>query len=516
MSEMKVVRIPELPADREPSRVAPMSDAQPSESLAGQTLKGVLWTSIGSATRLGTSFLSGIVVARHLSPNDFALAGLGVTLMGVVRSVSVQGFATALVRERELDPIKCHSVFWFLTCLSIIFVTVLALISRSLARFYSQPALNGVLLVLGLVLVASLVGSVPEAIISRGMRFREQNLIVAVSGILSAILASILAVFGFGYWALVAPAAGAALATVVGAFWVSGYRPICAFSLTHLRSTAKFGTAVAGAGVLTFLSDNADYLIMSRFWPKSTFGYYYFAFERARQPFMMATTPLVGVFYPTFSRIQDDLDRIRRMYMRGTRLSALLLFPSHIILIGLADPIIPWLFGPQWLPAVPTFQVFAAFGFVRIFGIFVTPPLLALNCAQAVFYFNAFRLAVLIPALAILGLMRAQILTVSITLVAIWVIQTPFFVGFLYRKIHLGWTDFRNGFGQLLLAAGVMAAVLIMTRWVCRAQGLGDGTSSLVVVCCAVCAFVASTQNIIREMIEVVRRAFAERRIKAK
>ncbi|QLQ08353.1 MAG: oligosaccharide flippase family protein [Anaerolineae bacterium] len=107
--------------------------------------------------------------------------------------------------------------------------------------------------------------------------------------------------------------------------------------------------------------------------------------------------------FPAFSKIQDDRERLRRAYLRGTRLVTLIVFPLHVLLVGLADPLVPWLFGPQWQPAVPVFQVFAAYGFVRGLAALTVPSLLAINYAQAIFFFNLFRVAVTVPALLYLG-----------------------------------------------------------------------------------------------------------------
>ena len=145
-----------------------------------------------------------------------------------------------------------------------------------------------------------------------------------------------------------------------------------------------------GGSVLNYFGDNSDYLIMGRFWPPVAFGQYYFAFERARQPFYLIISQVGGVVYPAFSRVQHDLDRIRRAYLRGTRLLWLATFPAYVLLIGLAEPLVPWVFGQQWRPSVPAFQAFAAFCFVQTFGALVSAPLLALNYAHVNFYFNAF------------------------------------------------------------------------------------------------------------------------------
>ena len=51
------------------------------------------------------------------------------------------------------------------------------------------------------------------------------------------------------------------------------------------------------------------------------------------------------VFFPAFSRLQGERERLRRAYLQSTEFICLIVFPLHVLLIGLADPLVPWLFG---------------------------------------------------------------------------------------------------------------------------------------------------------------------------
>jgi PST family polysaccharide transporter len=480
-------------------------------SLTAWTFHGVVWNVLGTVLRQGMTLASGIIVARLLDPQDFAVAGLAAAIAGLFTAISAQGFATALVREQELTPSKCHSIFYFLLAVGLVLWGLMVAIAPLLVEFYQQSALPPVIVVLGAILVVSLAGSVPDALLTRDMRFREKNIISVVGTLLAAGLAIALAFGGYGYWALILPGAGAALALALGAFWVSGYRPGRSFRWGEVRSVGKFGSAMFGSSLLNYLSDNGDYLIMGRFWPKVDFGYYYFAFERSRQPFDLVGGQIGGTLYPAFSRVQEDLDRIRRAYLRGTRLLAFLTFPLYVLLVGLADPVVPWIFGSQWQPAVPAFQVFAVFCFLRTFGLLVSAPLLALNRAHVAFYFNAFRASVSLPALVCLGLCGAGIVTTALVLVVIWFSQAPFYIGYLYRKIHLRWQEFWQSFGRLLLAAVLMGAIVAGVRVAADMWGLPDWAMVLVAVASSCTAFILITRPVLADLADLVRTAMAER-----
>jgi teichuronic acid exporter len=449
-------------------------NTSPPRSLTARTFHGVVWNALGAVLRQGISFGSSIIVARCMFDSDFAVAGYAVAVAGLFTAISAQGFASALVREPELRPSQCHSVFYFLCAVGLGLGALMVLVSPAAAWFYEEPQLVRVMPVLAVVIFLSLAGSVPDAILTRDMRFREKNIIGVAGTLITAATAIPLALGGFGFWALIVPSLGATLALSLGAFWVSGYRPARVFHWSEVRSVGKFGSSMLGASLFYYLSENSDYLIMGYFWKKPDFGQYYFAFERARQPFEIVAGQIAGTVYPAFSKVQNDIERVKRGYLRGTLNLSLITLPLYVLLFGLADPVIPWIFGGQWQPAVPVFQIFTIVCFMRTFAVLVTAPLLAMNHAHFFFFYHLFRVSATLPVLMCLGFFGANIITTAGVLVCIWLVQLPVSIVYLYRKIRLSWHDFWTTFGRVFVSVGAMASILLVIRLIAYPCNLAD------------------------------------------
>ncbi len=492
------------PADETPT-VAPPAPVEP--MLAVRILRSTAWNVVGAVIKQGITLLSAIIVARLLTPDDYAIAGLALSVMGLFNVLTAQGFGQALVRRPQLTPLTVHSVFWFTLLQGLVLAGAAVVAAPLIAQFYHQPDMAPLLVFLALTLVISMLGVVPNALLQRDMRFRDINLIGISGGLIAATLGIGVAVAGFGYWALMMPGLGIALATAAGAYWLTRYRPAFAFSWQEIKSVAVFGFSMLGSQVLTYFSDNSDYLIMGRFWATASFGQYYFAFERARQPFNIVVAQLSSVVFPAFSKIQDDRERLRRAYLRGTRLVTLIVFPLHVLLVGLADPLVPWLFGPQWQPAVPVFQVFAAYGFVRGLAALTVPSLLAINYAQAIFFFNLFRVAVTVPALLYLGFNGGDILTTAIVLLVIWVVQTPFLIGFLNRKLGLTWRSFGASWHVVGLATVIMGLAFAAIHAITTTAGWPVWAVATLSAAGSSALFILLTRRDLRDLVDQVRRA---------
>jgi hypothetical protein len=71
------------------------------------------------------------------------------------------------------------------------------------------------------------------------------------------------------------------------------------------------------------------------------------------------------VLFPTMSRVRSDPARLRRMFLRGLTIIALLALPSSVVVIVLAPELIQVLLGPAWTGVIAPFQILAMGFFFR-------------------------------------------------------------------------------------------------------------------------------------------------------
>ena len=440
-------------------------------SLTSLVLRGAAWNTFGVWFQKAIGIVATVAIARLLMPTDYAIAGLAGAAMGFFRVLTAHGFGYALVQRKELDEITCHSIFWFLSFVGLGLGGIVVLIAPWMAQFYDSPELERVIQILSLSLIIGMFSSVPRSLLQRAMRFREINILAVVGGALAALMGVGMAWTGYGYWALIVPALGASLLTSILVFRISSYYPKPEFKWMEIKKHSNFGLSVTLSNVLGYLGSNIDYLVMGRFWTKADFGQYYFAFEKFGKPHQMLTRQLGGVLLPAFSRVQTDLNRMRRGFLKGTHSMCLIIYPIHILLIGLADPLIPLIFGEQWWPSVPVFQVF----FIHI--LLVAPSslsndiILALKRPQFSLLFNALRIAVTFPVLLWLGVTGASITKAAVCLLIIWLTFFPLWLGYSLYLMQLSLKEMWLYLRGLVGITVVMALVLVVCRVVAEING---------------------------------------------
>lgn len=88
--------------------------------LKAKALSGFLWSSAGTLGNGLVSFLVTIILARILTPEDFAIVALLTVFVTVSNVLVDSGFSQAIIRDDNPSSTDLSSVFYFNLCLSLI------------------------------------------------------------------------------------------------------------------------------------------------------------------------------------------------------------------------------------------------------------------------------------------------------------------------------------------------------------------------------------------------------------
>ena len=105
-------------------------------------------------------------------------------------------------------------------------------------------------------------------------------------------------------------------------------------------------------------------------------------------PFSRIAGPLQQVFFPAFSRISDDRERMADIWIRATRLVALISIPALVGLAIVAPDFVEVVLGPKWSEATPVIQILASVGLIQSLQTLSGEVLLALGRANWLFRFT--------------------------------------------------------------------------------------------------------------------------------
>jgi O-antigen/teichoic acid export membrane protein len=319
---------------------------------------------LSQGCKFGLLFGVNIILARLLMPEDFGL-------VAVVTSISA-GFSLfndlclpmATVQRHEINHEQVSLLFWINTLWGCALAAASAASAPLFARLYGEPRLTPIIVVLSITFISFGVGSQHRAILKRRMRFTAIAVTEFIAIVPGVVVALVLALLGYHYWALVYMRLAIGVFTTLGVLLTCGWRPGRPKWSAQVRPLLAFGSHLTGLSVLGYLTRYADNLIIGWFGGARALGLYYKAYQMLLVPSQQFSTPLSGVIIPTLSRLQLDPERFGAYYRRSILLSAAIgMAPIAFLFVG-AGWLIPLLLGNQWTESVPLFHALALAAFI--------------------------------------------------------------------------------------------------------------------------------------------------------
>lgn len=345
-------------------------------SLKDKTISGVFWSFLQKVGSRGVQFVVTIVLARLLTPADFGLIGMLAIFIALSQTLVQAGFSQALIQKKDTDEEDYSSVFYINLVMSLVLYAILYVAAPYIADFYDQPELINLTRVLSLVFVINSLGYVQETRLKKSLDFKKLMYVHLPSTVLSGVVAVIMAYTGFGVWSLVAQRLVMRGAFAVQLWIYSKWTPLWRFNKEKAKRLFSFGGRLMLSGVIHTVFDNLYQIVIGKFFPTQMLGYYENSNKLTKTPTSTISSVLNSVAFPAFSSIQDDNVKLRRGYKKIMQQVLFWLTPLLIIAAILAEPLIRFVLGDQWLPAVPFFQILCL---ARIFSPLTTYNLNLVN-----------------------------------------------------------------------------------------------------------------------------------------
>lgn len=334
----------------------------PEKNLKQKAVSGVLWTTAQRFSSIFIQFISGIVLARLLLPEDYGCIGMLSIFMLLASTFVDGGFGAALIQKKKPTQEDFSTIFYWNVCLSIIIYLLLFFLAPIISEFYKMELLCPVLRIQGIVVVVNAFQVVQLAQLKKNFKFKKISIVTLLTSIISLSVTIIMAYQGFGVWSLVAQNILMVLIPTIIYWTTNHWKPTFVFSKKSFKELFDFGIFMFLTSLLSTLVNNIQGLLIGKMYSSSTMGYY----SKAHSTEKLAATSLSQVIsqvsYPLYAELQDDKDRLVGVIKKLTLSTAFMTFPLMLLLVLIAKPVFILLYSEKWTPAVPFFQILCVAG----------------------------------------------------------------------------------------------------------------------------------------------------------
>jgi len=223
------------------------------------------------------------------------------------------------------------------------------------AAYFKDPRIEPVLYVMSMSLLIAGMENIGVVAFQKELRFGAEFRFVFMRR-LAGFLVTVIAVwFLRSYWALVIGTLAGRIVGVLLSYAVHPMRP--RLSLAKFREIFSVSQWMLARSIGGYIETNLHRALVGRSSSAATMGAYTMADEISAMPTGEILAPLNRVLFPAFAASRDNLQELKRLFLRAQSVQALITIPAAVGLALVADDAVRLLLGDKWLVAVPFIQV---------------------------------------------------------------------------------------------------------------------------------------------------------------
>lgn len=340
--------------------------ARPSlDDLKRKSVRGGLITIPSKFVTISLQLASTVILARILTPEDFGLVAMVVSVTAFAGLFRDLGLSSAAIQKQDLNIYQHSNLFWINVALGIFLTLVVSSLSPIVAMFYERPELKSATICISFVFLAGSLGAQHRVALTKQMDFLRIELSAISGSILGFIVSVILAKNSFGFWALIWGVLASQTWTSLALITFSPLKIRGYSSTTRMDSILKFGVHVTLFEFFNYLHRNFDNILIGRIWGPQSLGIYSRAYQMLMLPIQALRGPINAVAFPALSALDSKSIEYRIYYRRIAGILALASMPLTGFLFLVSDPLILLALGPGWDSVVPIFTILAVSAFIQ-------------------------------------------------------------------------------------------------------------------------------------------------------
>lgn len=333
--------------------------------MAEGIIKGTIWSAIQRFGSLAIGFISNIVLARLLCPEDFGAMAMVMVFVGVADTIVDGGLGNALIQKKDIEDIDIRTVFSSNLVFSIFLFVLFVLIAPFIEEYTNINNLAIYIRVEAFQLIFRALYVIPFSLMQKKFEFAKLARINIIASFLSVATAISLAMFGYGIWSLILKNLSLDLYLLILYAILGPMNFKIGFGWTSFKKLFSFGIFVVLANLFETLYSNLVSFFVGKKYSAKELGYYNQAYALQQIPTYSITAVLNQVLFPYFSSLQESKENLESKLRLSLQMMTFFVFPLLLFLICFAEQIITILYSSKWLPSVPYFQLLCIGGLLN-------------------------------------------------------------------------------------------------------------------------------------------------------
>ncbi len=335
-------------------------DEQQITDLKNKTTVSIIFLSLRNFGIQGISIFGFFLLTILLGRADVGLFAIVAESVGILGYFSDVGLASALIQQKETPSrSELQTTFAIQQSLVIIALIIVAIVypQISLAKSYGPKEL-WILISLCFSFALASLKTIPSIQLERQLNFKLLSTIDIIENTTFYFFAVLFAFLGFGVYAYAIATFIRSLFGIIVIYYFSPWPIGLSFSPDSAKRLFKYGIPFQFNSFIAVAKDRLSNLLVAGIIGRDSFAILAWAQKGPRLPLSFMDA-IMRVTFPTFSRIQDQTEFLRRSIEKSIYFIALFVFPTLAGISLIAPDVINLIPKySQWLPALIPMYLF--------------------------------------------------------------------------------------------------------------------------------------------------------------
>lgn len=335
------------------------------ESLKKKVVKGTFWVFVSQIATQFIALVKNIIIARILSPDDFGLFGIALIALSLFDVFSQTGFDAALIQKKENIEEYLDTAFVVNIFRGVILFVLLFFAAPYVGIFFENTLVTPIVRIISFTFLINGLINPGTIYFIRELDFKKQ-FYWDMSRTITDIVVSLSIIFLLrNVWVLVIASISSYLTRAVVSYLIHSFRPKFRFKKEYASSLFKFGKWVLASSILVYLVTQGDDAFVGKVLGVTWLGFYRMAYRFSNLPATHITHVISRVSFPAYSKLQEDIPRLREAYLKILQVISFFTFPIAGLIFVLAPDFTKIFLGEKWMPMVPAMQMLVFAGLIR-------------------------------------------------------------------------------------------------------------------------------------------------------
>lgn len=365
--------------------------------LKKETKNAVKWTSAASLLTAVLQLLLTAILARYLDSNAFGVMAIALFVINFSQFFIDMGISNAIIYKQDISKEQLDTLYWLNILIGIIIFFLVFFCAPYVASYYENQELENVIKWISITFLVQPIGAQFGVLLRKELLFRELAVRTVFSQIFSFLVGILLAIGGYGVYALVFSNLAMTIISTILLVWVGikFHRPSFFFSFNGVREFLTFGMYQMGEKIVNYMNHEIDSLIIGKMLGMQSLGVYNIAKSFVIKPFQVVNPILTRIGFPIMAKIQNDDDRLGKVYTMMISVLAYLNFPIFVFMFVYPELVVHLMFGKQWDVAITPLRILSIYSLLRSTINPIGTLQLAKGRADMGFYWNLVQLLIL-------------------------------------------------------------------------------------------------------------------------